>query len=129
MADFIADPSSVGYKLGRALGWTGAQVTQRGKQAVEATGDFGRNVSAGASSQYTTTKEAIALARAKHYAKLAGVELTPKAEPAAPTPDQLREAIRAAAEQHARDVAEHGEQGALNAAIERAVKNIGAAAA
>lgn len=96
MADFIADTSSLGFKLGRALGWTGAQVTQRGKQAVEATGDFGRNVSAGASTQYATTKQSIAAARAAHYAKLAGVEIVPKDEAPAKSARKTKAATAAA---------------------------------
>lgn len=77
---FIADPDSFGFKLGRGLGWIGAQTTQRGKQLVESTGDFGRNVSAGAQQQYGDTKRSIALARAEHYAAIAGRELAPQVE-------------------------------------------------
>lgn len=82
---------SVGVRVGRALGWTGAQVVQRSKGAVEATGNFGKGVSAGCSQQYAATTASIAAARAAHYAKVAQ-EMAAKSQPApvaAPAPSVI----------------------------------------
>jgi hypothetical protein len=79
----IINQSSFGFKLGRAVGWTGAQAVRRSVQVAEATGDFGHNVVAGASQQYDDTNKSLAAKRAAYYAELAGVELAPKAEPVA----------------------------------------------
>ena len=78
---FSPDRNSLGFRIGRAIGWTGAQAVQRTEQAVEATGSFGRNVVAGTREGYRITSDDVKRARA---AKLLGVpvEALPKAEPA-----------------------------------------------
>lgn len=96
-APFVANPQSLGFKVGRAIGWTAAQTVQRSQQLAEASGDFGRNVAAGTSAQYADTTQSLAAARAAHYAKLAGLELAPKAEVAPAAPAKAPKAAKAAA--------------------------------
>lgn len=74
---------TIGIRVGRALGWTGAQVVRRAEGAALATGDFGRGVVDGASSQYAATSADILRARAAKALALAD-EMSRKVEPAAP---------------------------------------------
>ena len=84
MATFTPNPDSLGFKLGRALGWTAAQATQRSSQAVEATGEFGRNVVAGTRTGYRVTTADLKRARAQALlAEALAIEAKEQPAPAA----------------------------------------------
>jgi hypothetical protein len=72
--------TSIGIKLGRALGYTGAAIAHGSIATAKATGKFGEDVLVGTSAGYAEHSERFATQRAAIYGKRpASIAITAKA--------------------------------------------------
>lgn len=84
------DTSSLGFRIGRAIGATGAHITRRAEFAAESGGDFTRDLVAGTKAGYTSTSDRLladriaALQRKLSPAAQPTVVIVPAVEPPAP---------------------------------------------
>lgn len=76
---FATDTSSLGFRIGRAIGATGAHITRRAEFAAENGSDFSRNLVAGTKAGYTSTSDRLLADRIAALQR----KLSPAAQPAA----------------------------------------------